>query len=801
MIRRTKNRTHLKLEPLDIRATPATMVNSTTLTYQDADGDSVKVVFGKALLTAGDANSIFKFDTGNVNGSNSTKQQLLEIDLAPITIAPGTTVTVTAAASPTNGGDGMAAIGEINATGINIGAVNIQGDLGKIAAGNNGGSTPAIAGLTVQSMGRYGLTTGAPNLVSDIEGNLSSLTVKSDLKNAEMVVNGSIGNISIGGSLIGGAANVSGEIEAAASIGNVSIKGSIIGGSGLFSGCISADHNSPIGSITIGGSVRGGSGMSSGAIFAGKFSTATINGDLDGGDGDESGILAVQNGFSGVTVGGSLRGGSGTDSGMIHSAAGAGTVMIKGAVVGGSGDDWGVVQSVNGSLGNLKFGSVHGGAGNQSGFISSGLDMGSVTINGDFVGGAGGNSGEIDSGAKLARLTVTGSVEGGAGDNSGLVESGSDISSVTVGGSMIGGDGQDTGGISSGGKLASVTVNGSMNGGVGANGGRIFANSDIGQIKVGLDMVAGSNGGGGVYSFGKIAGLSVSGSMDGAGVYCLGGYGNVSVGGDVTGTIDTAGGITNISIGGSLWGGQIDASGAIGTLTINGDIVGDSASGTQSAIQTGYVDASRIGNLNVGRSLIAGVDNTSGPFFNNGAIRVANDIGNITVKGDIVGDATNPFLITARGSQNPTSTTDVAIGNVTIQGNVEFADIIAGADELGMNQNADAQIGNVTVAGDWMASSIAAGVTPGVSPYYGTSLDKKMSGANVKDVATVLSKIASIAIGGHALGTPGGLDSFGFVAEQVGSMKIDNVPISLQVGAHNDVVPIGITSDFDVREL
>jgi Tfp pilus assembly major pilin PilA len=53
-------------------------------------------------------NTIFKFNTGNVNGTTSTKQQLLTIDLT--SVAAGATVaniTTSAVGNATNRGDGF----------------------------------------------------------------------------------------------------------------------------------------------------------------------------------------------------------------------------------------------------------------------------------------------------------------------------------------------------------------------------------------------------------------------------------------------------------------------------------------------------------------------------------------------------------------------------------------------------------------------------------------------------------------------------------------------------------------------
>src|SRR6476619_7398093 len=123
----------LRLEPLESRDAPATLVSPTKLTYQDADGDNVAVIFSKPILNATNVNTVFKFDTGIVDASNATRQQLGTIDLTTMSgPATGTSITQTAARSPVNGGDGFAAVGHINAVNIDVGPVTIDGDLGRI---------------------------------------------------------------------------------------------------------------------------------------------------------------------------------------------------------------------------------------------------------------------------------------------------------------------------------------------------------------------------------------------------------------------------------------------------------------------------------------------------------------------------------------------------------------------------------------------------------------------------------------------------------------------------------------------
>ena len=63
----------------------------------------------------------------------------------------------------------------------------------------------------------------------------------------------------------------------------------------------------------------------------------------------------------------------------------------------------------------------------------------------------------------------------------------------------------------------------------------------------------------------------------------------------------------------------------------------------------------------------------------------------------------------------------------------------------------------------------------------------------------VLSKIARINIAGKVLGTVTAGDHFGFVAEKIGRLRVEGVPVSLTPGAGNDNVPL--QSDVAAREV
>lgn len=76
-----------------------------------------------------------------------------------------------------------------------------------------------------------------------------------------------------------------------------------------------------------------------------------------------------------------------------------------------------------------------------------------------------------------------------------------------------------------------------------------------------------------------------------------------------------------------------------------------------------------------------------------------------------------------------------------------------------------------------------------------------MSGAAVKDVATVFSKITSIVIGGQVTDTTAGGDHFGCIAESIGSFKVKGGTTSYSLVAGNSNDDIQLTILFNDTRL
>jgi hypothetical protein len=484
----------LNLETLERRDAPATLVSPTRVSYQDIDGDNVTVTISKPLLNAGNVNEVFIFDAGSVDGDNLTKQQLRTVDITKLgDVAKGVNITTVATRSNVNGGDGFAALGQIDATGIDLGRVTIDGDLGRVRAGDATTATPGLAGLTVHSMGRYGTSTGSPNLNTGIQGRLDFLVVKSDVKeafvNVEGAADGRLGSVFIGGSLIGGAGTSSGRILSSGAMGPVRVNGNVQGGGGNGSGDISTV--STLAGVTVGGSLLGGTGNISGRIFSSKaMGLVRVIGDVEGdvqvAGGITSGIISTNSTLAGVTIGGSLLGGARSTSGQISSTGAMGAVRINGSVKGAGGVSSGAIVSASTLAGVRIGGSLVGGSGNQSGRVHANEFLGNVQILGNVVGGAGAASARISSDGKLAGVRIGASLVGGTGSGSGHITSVLEIGPIQIGRDILGGPvgaSGEAGAIFALSSVASLTVGGSIIGGGSVNG-RIRALGDIGPISV-----------------------------------------------------------------------------------------------------------------------------------------------------------------------------------------------------------------------------------------------------------------------------------------------------------------------------
>jgi hypothetical protein len=102
----------------------------------------------------------------------------------------------------------------------------------------------------------------------------------------------------------------------------------------------------------------------------------------------------------------------------------------------------------------------------------------------------------------------------------------------------------------------------------------------------------------------------------------------------------------------------------------------------------------------------------------------------------------------------------------------------------------------ITRLGDWIASDLVAGVTPD-NGFFGDGDDDLIT--EVGEAPGIDSRIASILIKGTALGTTGGGDHFGFVAQHIGSLKIGSIRLPLTAGSGSDLAGLALGSTGDLR--
>ena len=209
--------------------------------WRDVDGDLVTLTATKAVLDADD----FVFEPrGTLGGEQLVAFHIGGDDAHRIGLA---FVAKRNPASPT--GDGFVHVGFLDANGLDVGAVSIDGDLGRILAGDTDATTPSIKSLTARSVGVFGTGTQDANgsTVSIFFGRAKNIAILGDVAgslvfdggNSSLEL-GTAGSITIGGDLIGGAAKYSGSIVSGGAIDSVTIAGTLRGGSlgatGIFSG-------------------------------------------------------------------------------------------------------------------------------------------------------------------------------------------------------------------------------------------------------------------------------------------------------------------------------------------------------------------------------------------------------------------------------------------------------------------------------------------------------------------------------------------------------------------------------------
>jgi hypothetical protein len=270
----------------------------------------------------------------------------------------------------------------------------------------------------------------------------------------------------------------------------------------------------------------------------------------------------------------------------------------------------------------------------------------------------------------------------------------------------------------------------------------------------------------------KIAGQLKGGSSDGAGY--------IFASGDI-GTIDIRGGIAG---GAGFYSGSIQTLGRIQKITVGGDITGAGGIRSGAIFAHGFhaSTAAGIGNISVKGSLSAGSGNESGGIYSYGTISnfkigrnftggfiISGGIDRLAIGGDVIGaDILTGYTVSGTGFTNPTTS-------------------------VAPLARATAGYGKLTIGGNWVASTLAADISPGTDQRFGTPDDLLIFN-------NTTAAIKSIIIKGTVAGTSAVGDSFGFVARTIGIFKSANSAPTLSSTAA-DVIPIGGTGDVALREI
>lgn len=218
-----------------------------TATWRDVDGDLVTLTATKGVLDPGD----FAFlPLGTFGG-----EQLLALQIGDDN-APGLGLKFSARRDAAQKiGDSFVHVGHIDGSGLALGAVSVDGDLGQL-------SGASLKSLFARSLGRFGTDTqgGMGDIVTLVAGPVGSISIGGDVFGTIFVGSdqnptaGTLKSLTIGGGMFGGSAAYSGSVIATGSIGSIKIAGSLFGGSAPLTGIFS---NGTIGSLSIGGDVRG----------------------------------------------------------------------------------------------------------------------------------------------------------------------------------------------------------------------------------------------------------------------------------------------------------------------------------------------------------------------------------------------------------------------------------------------------------------------------------------------------------------------------------------------------------------
>lgn len=441
---------------------PVVSKNGRSVRFTDVDGDLVKVTVSKG-----------KLDPWRVVLSPTEHPGRFEFQQLDLSTESGkkfnkANVTIKAVRQDLDGdgskeGDGLVNLGQLQATGVNLGKVKVDGNLGGIFAGDtsvwNAKHKLSMKSLQVLNFGQPDLFSSDLGSISEsvIQGNAGKIGIKQDLAGVSLEVTGSLGTLMIGGSIVGGAEQWSGQFVGRRDVDKIRLGGSVLGGSGADSGMLVA--NGLVNSLKIGGAIEGGSGENSGSVNLGTLVKGHVEQGMHGGNGHYSGMLKARTIIK-LAIDDVVQGGGGNLSGSIqvgyrgHAViAGILSLEISGGLLTGPGEESGSVIA-NGSIEAIRvIGSVTGEILAERGTLDnvmitgdvagtaarparlSGLFIGTVTVEGSV------SFGEITTPLRMTKLSIGGSLYASSviateGTISKTGEEAIAIGEVTIGGNM-----------------------------------------------------------------------------------------------------------------------------------------------------------------------------------------------------------------------------------------------------------------------------------------------------------------------------------------------------------------------------
>ena len=251
----------------------------------EADGDRVTIKVNKGSIP----------DNAIVMGANGI--ELIDLRAVGSGLAKAT---ITIVAELSGGGDGLVNVGAINATGIDLSKIRVDGDLGQIDIGSGDPRKPALKSLSVASLGTQGASTQTPGtqnpLLSEVNGSLGELNVKRDVQNAVVNASGKIGKVLIGGNLIDNAPP------------------------------LTIERRLPSIGVFLNGGIPPPNASHAGAIFAPDIGSVTVMGDIDGGE------IGAETAIKKVKIVGKLMSDDPLDPAILRVGAAIAKVIINGDV-------------------------------------------------------------------------------------------------------------------------------------------------------------------------------------------------------------------------------------------------------------------------------------------------------------------------------------------------------------------------------------------------------------------------------------------------------------------------------------